>query len=221
MVFACVVALVLIVGGITIVQPRTVRLGSVLLAVAYCVFAIFWSPRLTTGFEYLGWAGLTGALGGLAQEAIVIAALAIVFASGSSDAGWAQRVALIARWVFGVSALLFGIAHLANIAGIARMVPQWMPLGGNVWAVVTGIAFILAGIAILSGILDVVAARLLTLMLAVFSALALAPQLVSSSHEQSAWGVNVYNVTAIGAVWVLADWLASRRVDRLSFSDER
>ncbi|MBV9333207.1 MAG: hypothetical protein JO146_04305 [Candidatus Eremiobacteraeota bacterium] len=208
-VFACVVALLLIVGGITIVQPRTARLGAVLLAVAYGVFAIFWSPRLVTGYEYLGWSGLTGALAGLGQEAIVIAALALVFVAGASR-GSLQRVGLIARWIFGVSTIVFGIAHLANVAGIARMVPQWMPMGGNVWAVVTGIAFILAGIAIVSGILDVVAARLLTLMLAIFSVLALAPQLLSFTHEQSAWGANAYNIAAIGAVWVLADWLARR-----------
>jgi hypothetical protein len=59
--------------------------------------------------------------------------------------------------------------------------------------------------------LDVVAARLLTAMLVIFSLLALAPQLVEFTHYQSAWGANVYNVTAIGAAWVLADWLASRR----------
>jgi hypothetical protein len=85
-----------------------------------------------------------------------------------------------------------------------------MPLGGDVWAVVTGIAFILAGIAIVSEILDVLAARLLTLMLVVFSALALAPQLLAYAHYQSSWGANAYNIAAIGAAWVLADWLASR-----------
>jgi len=41
--------------------------------------------------------------------------------------------------------------------------------GGNFWAILTGTAFALAGIAILSGILDVLAARLLALMLLVFS----------------------------------------------------
>jgi hypothetical protein len=107
--------------------------------------------------------------------------------------------------------MVFGLAHLTNIAAIGHMVPGWMPLGGNVWAIVTGTAFILAGMAILSEILDALAARLLTLMLIIFSALALAPQLVEYAHFQSSWGANAYNIAAIGAAWVLADWLASRR----------
>jgi uncharacterized membrane protein YdcZ (DUF606 family) len=35
------------------------------------------------------------------------------------------------------------------------MVPQWIPLGGNAWTGLTGIALVLAGLAIVSGILDV------------------------------------------------------------------
>ena len=210
--FACAVAVVLIVGGLAIVRARTVRAGAVLLAIAYLIFAIFWCPRVVSGFEYLGWAGLIGALGGIGQEAIVIAAAAILYASsGVLHTRRSERILHVARWSFGISTIVFGLAHLTNLPSIGQMVPRWMPLGGIVWAVVTGIAFVLAGIAILSGIADIVAARLLTLMLAVFSVLALAPQLISFTHYQSAWGANVYNLTAIGAAWVLADWLASRR----------
>ncbi|HLX26390.1 MAG TPA: hypothetical protein VKR05_05310 [Candidatus Cybelea sp.] len=193
----------LIVGGVSIVRSRTVSVGAVLLAAAYAIFAIFWAPRIVYGFAYLGWRGMIGALGGIGQEAIVIAAVAILYA---------QRVTRGARWAFGLSTIAFGVAHLSNIADIGRMVPRFVPLGGHVWAVITGIAFILAGIAILSGILDVVAARLLTLMLAVFSALALVPNLVEFLHYESAWGANVYNLTAIGAAWLLADYLSVTRV---------
>jgi uncharacterized membrane protein len=211
-IFACAVALILIVGGVTLVPRRTRRLGAVLLTLAYLIFAIFWCPRLITGFEYLGWRGLIGALGGIGQQAIVIAAVAIAYVvSIAIDAPRSRRVLVAARWVFGLSAMVFGLAHLTNIDAIGRMVPEWMPLGGNVWAIVTGTAFILAGIALVSEILDVLAARLLTLMLVIFSALALAPQLVAYTHYQSSWGANAYNIAAIGAAWVLADWLASRR----------
>lgn len=211
-VFACIVALMLIIGGLAIVRERTVRLGAVLLAAAYFIFAIFWCPRVVYGFEYLGWRGSIGALGGIGQAVIVIAAAAILYAgSGALDARGSESVTRVARWAFGISTIVFGLAHLTNLADIGRMVPQWMPLGGIVWAVVTGIAFILAGIAILTGIADLLATRLLTLMLVVFSVLALAPQLVSFTHYQSSWGANVYNLAAIGAAWVLADWLATPR----------
>jgi uncharacterized membrane protein YphA (DoxX/SURF4 family) len=91
------------------------------------------------------------------------------------------------------------------------MIPKWMPLGGAFWAVFTGIAFVLAGLAILSGVLDVLAARLLGLMLLVFSAVVLAPLPLASPHDHVAWGANAYNLAAVGAAWIVADWLATRR----------
>jgi hypothetical protein len=48
------------------------------------------------------------------------------------------------------------------------MIPKWMPLGAAFWVVISGIAFLLAGLAILSGILKALAARLLALMLLIF-----------------------------------------------------
>jgi hypothetical protein len=89
-----------------------------------------------------------------------------------------------------------------------------MPLGGDVWAIATGICFVLAGIAILSGILDVLATRLLALMLLVFSALVLAPPVFASPRDHVAWGSNAYNLAAVGAAWILADWIASRHAER-------
>jgi hypothetical protein len=86
-----------------------------------------------------------------------------------------------------------------------------MPWGGDFWAVLTGIAFVLAGIAIVSEILDVLAARLLALMLLVFGVLGLAPQILAAPHDHEAWGGNAYNLAAIAATWVVADSLASRQ----------
>jgi hypothetical protein len=60
------------------------------------------------------------------------------------------------------------------------VVPKWMPLGGAFSAIFTGIAFVLAGLGI---VLDVLAARLLGLMLLVFSALALTPMIFACPHE--------------------------------------
>jgi hypothetical protein len=94
------------------------------------------------------------------------------------------------------------------------MVPKWIPLGGQFWTILTGIAFVLAGVAILSAVLDVPAARLLAVMLLVFSLLALAPRIVAAPHSHVAWGGNAYNLAAVGAVWILAASLARRREQR-------
>jgi hypothetical protein len=91
------------------------------------------------------------------------------------------------------------------------MVPKWMPLGGNVWAILTGIAFVLAGMSILSRVLDLLAARLLALMLFVFSVLVLAPAPLARPHNHVAWGSNAYNLAAVGAAWIFAKSIANRR----------
>lgn len=94
------------------------------------------------------------------------------------------------------------------------MVPKWLPLGGSFWAIITGIAFVFAGLAILSGMLDVLAARLLALMLFVFSVLVLAPGILSHPHNHIPWGSNAYNLAAVGAAWIFGESLAFRRCGR-------
>jgi hypothetical protein len=121
------------------------------------------------------------------------------------------RQATIARWVFGLFVADFGIVHLLDIAEPAGMVPAWMPLGGAFWAVVSGIAFILAGLGIVSGVLDVLAARLLALMFLLFSILVLTPLIIAKPHDHTSWGGNAYNLAAVGASLIFADWLATHR----------
>jgi uncharacterized membrane protein YphA (DoxX/SURF4 family) len=218
-IFAYIVAALLVVGGIAILFRRSARFGAVVLAVVYLIFTVFWLPRLYTAPRILGFRFpvYIGVLDGVCQQLILVAAAALVYAprlprrSQLSDA-----MTLAARWIFGLSAIDFGLSHLTDIAAAARLVPTWIPLGQNFWVVLTGTAFVLAGIAILSGALDVLASRLLALMLLVFSALALAPLILKYPHSHSSWGVNIYNLAAIGAVWVLAEWLASRRQPKVS-----
>jgi hypothetical protein len=75
---------------------------------------------------------------------------------------------------------------------------------------VTGICFVLAGLAILSGILDVLAARLLALMFLVFNLVALPPFIFANPHRHAAWGGNAYNLAAVASAWILAASLANR-----------
>ncbi len=199
--FADIVGVVLVVGGAALMWRRSRQIGAVLVGFAYLIFAIFWAPRLYWATAILGPRGTSGAAAGVGLELIIIAAAAIL----------AHRATNAARWVFGLSTVAFGLAHLTNITDNASLVPRWIPPGGDFWVVLTGICFILAGIAILSGFLDVLAARLLTFMFAVFSALALAPLIAAYPRAEGSWGTNAYNLAAIGATWVLADFLASRR----------
>src|SRR5262249_28054400 len=144
-------------GGAALLFERTRRAGAASLAVLYFIFGLFWVPRLVTAPQVLGHsAGVyIGVLGGLCQQLILTAACFILM----------QRNEQTARWIFAACAVVFGLGHLTGMHATADMVPQYMPLGGSFWAALTGVCFILAGIAIASGILDVLAARLLAGML--------------------------------------------------------
>ena len=213
-IFAYIAAIWLIAGGVAILWRRTARAGAGALAAIYFLFAAFWLPRCYTAPHMLGFRipVLIGLLGGIAQQLILVAAARIVHGSfATRDSVWLSRARLIVRCTFGLSSVAFGLGHLTGVREVAAMVPKWMPGGGNIWAILTGIAFVLAGVAILSGILDVLAARLLALMLFVFSVLVLAPGPLAHPHNQVAWGSNAYNLAAVGAAWIFAESMATCR----------
>jgi len=212
-IFAYLAAVWLVAGGVAILWRRTARAGAAALAIIYCIFAVFSFPRFYTAPHVLGYriTVYIGVLGGVGEQLILAVAAAIVYASLAMRGSLSLRAALIVRWTFGLSSVDFGLAHLTGVQAVAPMVPKWMPLGGDFWTVFTGIAFVLAGLAILSGILDVLATRLVALMLLVFSALVLAPMIFAFPHDHVAWGGNAYNLTAVGAAWIVADWLATRQ----------
>jgi uncharacterized membrane protein len=216
-ILAYITAVWLVAGGAAILWQRTARAGGRALAAIYCIFAAFWLPRFYTAPHVLGFriSLLIGLLGAVAQQLILVAAAGIVCASNAPrNSAWLSRAPRLVRWTFGLCSINFGLGHLTGIRESAAVVPKWLPFGGSLWVILTGIAFTLAGIAILSEILDVVAARLLALMLLVFSVLVLAPGPFADPHNHVAWGSNAYNLAAIGAAWMLAAWIAMRGRER-------
>jgi hypothetical protein len=212
---AYVAGLWLVVAGVAVLWRRGEKIGAAASAVAYSIFAALWLARYYAGIHALGWRidVLLGVSFGLAQQLMLVAPAAILYVSiTSSDSLLQKRVAFAARWMLGLPPVLFGIFHLIGIRVFATIVPQWMPFG-YFWAGLTGIAFILAGLAICSGIKDVLALRLLALMLLLFEGFVEVPPIFIRLHDERTWGAAVYNLTAIGACWIFAEFLA-RRADR-------
>ncbi len=213
-ILACVVGVCLVAAGLAILWRRSAKIGAAASAVAYLAFVALWLIRYYAGIHALGWRidVLFSITFGLAQELLLVAPAAIVFALiSSTDSPLRARAIIAARWMLGVPSIIFGLAHLIGIHVFARIVPRWIPFG-NFWAVLTGIAFLLAGIAICSGIKDVLAARLLGLMLLLFEGFVEVPPVFVRLHDQATWGAAVYNLAAIGACWIFAEFVASRAV---------
>jgi uncharacterized membrane protein YphA (DoxX/SURF4 family) len=202
----------LVAAGLAILWRRSARIGAAASAIAYLIFATFYLARYYAGIRTLGWRidVLLGVTFGLAQQLMLVAPAAIVYASTASpDSLLHKRAGIAARWMLGLPPVIFGLFHLIGIRVFASIVPHWMSFG-YFWAALTGIAFFVAGSAICSGIMDVLAARLLALMLLLFEGFVEIPPIFTRLHNQPTWGAAVYNVTAIGACWIFAEFLVSR-----------
>lgn len=209
---ACVAGIWLIVAGLAILWRRSVRFGAAASAAIYAIFVALYLPRYYSGIHVLGWRidVLFGITFGLAQELLLVAPPAILYASlPSTDSASRARATIAARWMLGVPPIIFGVGHLIGIHFFASIVPHWIPFA-SFWAALTGIAFLSAGVAICTGIKDILAARLLALMLLLFEGLVEVPPIFTRLHNQPTWGAAVYNLVAIGACWIFAEFLASR-----------
>jgi uncharacterized membrane protein len=203
----------LVAAGLAILWPRTARVGAVGSAVIYLIFALFWVPRLFVMAHKFGpgIGVIVFCLGGVAAQLMFVSPALIVYATVTGgEAGWQENAVIAARWMLGVPPILFGLGHLVSLHAYARFMPHWVPFG-LFWIVVTGTAFLLAGIAIVSGVRDVLAARLLALMLLIFEFTVEIPPVFGQPHSQGAWGGAVYNLTAIGACWIFAEYVVRRR----------
>lgn len=203
---AYVAAVCLLSAGLAIQWRRSAPAGLLVLAILYFIFALLWLPRV------VGYPHIFATWGGFLEQMALVAGAAVVYASSlPADSARAIRTSRIGRLSFGVCALSFGLGHFFAIPETAGMVPKWVPPGQQFWAVATGVAHLLAGIAILSGVLAVLASRLLTVMLITFGALVWAPSLFARPQVHMVWAGNAINLTLIGAAWAVADSIAGRR----------
>jgi uncharacterized membrane protein YphA (DoxX/SURF4 family) len=212
-ILAYITAIWMIAGGAAILWRRTARASGAALAVIYFVFAIFWLPRFFTAPHYLGFRipVFIGVSAGFGVELIACAGGALIYTSMATRSSLWSRMILITRWIFGLCAINFGVNHLDAVADNLGYVPKWIPLGGAFWTILTGICFVLAGFAILSGMQDVLAARLLALMFFVFNLIALPPFIFADPKGHAAWGGNAINLAFVGASLIFADAIASRK----------
>jgi uncharacterized membrane protein len=212
-ILAYITAVWMIAGGAAILWRRSARAGGAALAIIYFVFAIFWLPRFYTAPHYLGFRipVFIGVSAGFGIELISCVGGSLIYASLSTHSSSWPRMILIARWIFGLCAINFGVNHLDAVADNLFYVPQWMPLGQEFWVLLTGICFVLAGLAVLSRIHDVLAARLLALMFLAFNVFSLPQFIFADPKGHAAWGGNAINLAFAGSSLIFAEAMASRR----------
>ena len=153
-----------------------------------------------------------GAYFGVAEQLSVAAGALIVYAANARiDAALAARLTRLGRWAFGVCVLFFGGAHFVYMNLTAPLVPKWLPPTQAFWGYATGLGFLAAGVAILTGVRARLAAILLTAMLASFALLVHVPMLLADPSSRMNWTEAATNLAIVGVAGVVADSLAQPR----------
>ncbi|MFZ0523240.1 MAG: hypothetical protein WAL95_19575 [Candidatus Acidiferrales bacterium] len=206
-VLACVVGAFIVVAAAAIEWRRTVAWGAAALAVYYTVFVVvLMNGRvlLTDYAVYVTYENIA------MQLSIAVGALIVFDSTARIDAALAAGLTRVGQLAFGICALIFGGAHFVYMNMTAPMVPKWLPPSQVFWGYVTGVCFVAAGLAILSGVQSRLAAILLTVMLACFGLLANLPILLADHASHFNWTESAVNLAVVGAAWVVADSLARR-----------
>jgi len=120
------------------------------------------------------------------------------------------KLARIGYYGFGICVISFTLEQAFYLEGTASFVPKWIPPGQMFWAVGTTLAFAGAAIALLSGRVALLAARLLTAMIAGFGLLVWLPAPFATPQQITSWAGNAQNTAILGAAWLAAEWLAGR-----------
>lgn len=201
-----ILAIIEILAGLAVLWPRTARAGAVALGAIYFFFALLGIPLI------IKHPLIYNNFGNFFEQFSYVSGALILFArSGRIAHGRTSRLAQIGYYSFGLCVISFALEQLFYLSATASLVPKWIPPGQMFWAIATTAAFALAAIALLTGVMALLASRLNMAMLLGFLLLVWLPALFANPHSFVNWSEGLETLAIAASAWIVADFLSQRR----------
>lgn len=187
-----------IAGGIGIQFPRTTRLGSTVLCVVYSLFSLACIPAIIAALH------VYATYGSFFEQFCLLCGAMALHAKTEANAEKAAAFSRVARIGLGVCAVSFTLSQAVYLRFTASLVPRWIPPNQMFWALLITVVFGLAAIGILIKRQAHLAARMMTLMLALFGVLVWIPRLIAHPGAHGNWSELALTLLITGATWMVA-----------------
>ncbi len=200
-VLAYLCAIVMVATGVGLLFRQSARLATTVLFVYMLLWlvllrvpALFSAPLVEASWL------------GCAETSVQVAGAWILFALTQNS----ERGVRAAAVLYGLALIPCGLGHLVYAQQTADYVPAWLP-GQLVWAYLTGVAYLAAAAAVLSGVLARLAANLSALMMGVFTLLVWAVGVARSPGDRFQWTAMLISLSLTAGAWVVAESYRHRR----------
>ncbi len=183
------------------------------------VYLLLWMLQFKVRFIILA-PTVEGSYQSTGETAVIVAGAWVLYVWFATD--WEkQRLGFvagdtglhIARALYGLALIAFGLSHFVYVDLTAPLVPVW--LGAPLfWAYFTGAAYLAAGAAVLAGVFARMAAALAALQVGLLTLLVWGPIVAAGHISADHWTEFVVSWAITAGAWVVADsyrgmpWLA-------------
>lgn len=217
-VLAYLTALISLITGIGLLWKRTALIASCVLLISFAI----WMMLFRVYYIFIA-PTETGTWWSCGESAVMVASAWVLYVWFAGDRNekrfnfaTGDKGLRIARILYGLGMIPFGIAHFTYLQFTTPLVPGYLPWH-LFWAYFTGCAFIAAGVAMITDVFARLAATLSAWQMGLFTVLVWIPILFAGRANDFQKGEFIDSITLTAAAWVVAEsyrgisWFAVRK----------